>query len=202
MKNVIMTVTFAIITLLVFGTILSIHGRNVRSEELQNNLSSAVEETVENLMQEKNYKINSREEFLADFVETLAFSLHTDSDLSVRVLKADEEKGILSVEVVEKFRYINGKEGQVSCKKTVIFNQMRSDETKSHTVVFYLSKEDMLSGKNSYKKYEIAEGDPIIVPLSPSVSGKKFTGWKTANGQNLDPQAKINGPMTYFASFQ
>lgn len=61
--------------------------------------------------------------FKKQFVSYLASSLNARfTDVTVDIYGADEENGILSVEVTAKFKYTDGKIGTVSCYKTTLLN--------------------------------------------------------------------------------
>ena len=80
--------------------------------------------------------VSDTEEFLADVVENLAAALDAETGLSVRIQKADMEKGLLSVEVVRSFRYPGGAEGHVSCSRTVLLNRVPEGESHHfHTLM-------------------------------------------------------------------
>lgn len=89
-----------------------------------------------------------------------------------RVMAADEEKGLLSIKVIEHYKHLNGNDGQVSCDKTVIFNQTPEQEEPLHTVTFYVDDE-------IYKIYQITDGEPIILP------NKKGITWKDDAGNTI-----------------
>lgn len=87
-------------------------------------------------------------------------------------MAADEEKGLLSIKVIEHYKHLNGNDGQVSCDKTVIFNQTPEQEEPLHTVTFYVDDE-------IYKIYQITDGEPIILP------NKKGITWKDDAGNTI-----------------
>lgn len=143
-----------------------------RQQEVQSTLATAIEETVETMMQSNLYSINDQDEFVADFIESLSQHIESNAGIEVRVMAADEEKGLLSIKVIEHYKHLNGNDGQVSCDKTVIFNQTPEQEEPLHTVTFYLSGE-------VYKIYQITDGEPIILP------NKKGITWKDDAGNTI-----------------
>ena len=78
---------------------------------------------VENQLDSKTYSVSSNDEFIADFMEALLVQINSDSSIKVNVLDVDYQKGLLSVEVIEKYKHPIGTEGQVSVKRTVIMEQ-------------------------------------------------------------------------------
>lgn len=202
MKNVILIVINMLIAVLTFAILMTMDARMARQQELTNNLSSVTEEVVENLMQNRNYEITDYQSFIADFVENLAVSLDTDSNIIVKIMKADIEKGILAIEVVEKYQHMNGREGTVSCQKTVIFNQIVEEETNAYDIKFYLSKEDLLNKKECYKSYAVTGGDSIFQPKPPVKDGYIFKGWYDENGVEADFSKEIMQNISYYAQWQ
>lgn len=126
MKTGIRMIAFALIASIALLIVMSVMGRMNRSMEVKSNLSSAVEETVENLAVKK-YAVSDMEEYLADFNEALMDFIDTDSEITVQVAGADTEKGILAVKVTETFAHPNGRTGTVSCERVVIFNRLEEE---------------------------------------------------------------------------
>lgn len=120
MKTGIRMIAFALIASIALLIMMSVMGRMNRSEELQRELSNTVESTLEHLMLEKTYGIADTQEFLADFMQALCYGLVTDSDVQVDVMGVDLEQGLLSVRVTECFKHPNGRDGKVSCERTVV----------------------------------------------------------------------------------
>lgn len=200
MRNVVMMAVSAILGVLSLIIVMSLAGRSNRSMELKSNLSSAVEETVEKMMQNQSYNIEDVNQFIGDMVENLAVVLDSDSELEVNVLQADKEKGILTVRVTEKFKHPNGKEGSVQTDKTVILDGAEQEpETPQYTVSFYLSKEDMNEGTGCYKKYLVYSGKNVTAPKNPSEENKTFAGWKDGNDYLADFSVPVEQNVTYYA---
>ena len=200
MKNVVMMAVSAILGILSLMVVMSISGRSNRNMELKSNLSSVVEETVEEMVQSEKYSMENVNQFMGDMVENLALVLDSDSKLEVSVLQADKERGILTVSVTERFKHPNGKEGSVQTEKTVILSGTeQKPETLQYTVSFYLSKEDMNEGKGCYKKYLVYAGKGVTVPKDPFVEDKTFAGWKDGNDYLADFSVPVEQDVTYYA---
>lgn len=103
--------------------VMTLGGKQMRKNELNRAVDGALEETVENQFDTKTYSVNNTNEFIADFMEALLVQINSDSTMEVRVLDADYEKGLLSVEVTEHFYHPVGTQGSVSVKRTVIMEQ-------------------------------------------------------------------------------
>lgn len=122
MKQIIFGVTAGMILVLFLGVIISIHGRTLRQDEAEQSLEAAMQSAMEQLAEERSYAFSDREEMIADFLEALLIQINSDSEVEVSILKADEKRGLLSVEVVETYRHINGEEGKVSARRTMILD--------------------------------------------------------------------------------
>lgn len=68
------------------------------------------------------YDIGGRNEFLADMVSGLAFSLDSDCDITVEVTGADTDRGLLSVRVTLGYDQPDGTAKRIACEKTVVLN--------------------------------------------------------------------------------
>ena len=58
--------------------------------------------------------------------------MNSTSEVEVAVLNADEEKGILSIEVTEHYTHPNGSRGNVSEVRTVIFEKEEEKEQEDN----------------------------------------------------------------------
>lgn len=202
MKNVILIVINMMIAVLTFATLMTLDARIARQQELTSNLSSVTEEVIGNLMQKDNYEISDYNCFISDLIENLTITLDTESDIVIKIMKADIQKGILSLEVTEKYRHLNGRVGTVSCQKTIIFNQLVETEQVSYKVRFYLSKEELLSQRNCYKVYTITSGDKILQPKIPVKDDYIFMGWYDKNGAAADFLQTIEQDICYYAQWE
>lgn len=124
MKNIVLVFVNVFLGILTLMMVMTVYGRMHRSIELNSNLSSAVEETVENMTVNKKYDIHNTDEFLADFIQTFLMALDAQSDIMIDVLQCDKEKGILDIRVTASYLHPNGKKGTVTCERTVILNRL------------------------------------------------------------------------------
>ena len=69
MKNIATMISSIILGAITLLIVMTVQGRMNRSTELESNLSSIIEETVEIMTVDKKYDIEHAEEFLADFQE-------------------------------------------------------------------------------------------------------------------------------------
>ena len=123
MKNVFLGFGITICAIISIVIVMTLCGTNMRQNELNRAVDSAVKDTVENQFDNKTYSLSSTDEFSADFIEALLVQINSDCSVKVNVLDVDYQKGLLSVEVIEKYKHPIGTDGQVSVKRTVIIEQ-------------------------------------------------------------------------------
>ncbi|MDD3416876.1 MAG: hypothetical protein PHY47_23260 [Lachnospiraceae bacterium] len=123
MKNVFLGFGITISAIISIVIVMTLCGTNMRQNELNRAVDSALQDTVENQFDSKTYSVSSNDEFIADFMEALLVQINSDCSIKVKILDVDYQKGLLSVEVIEKYKHPIGTEGQVSVKRTVIMEQ-------------------------------------------------------------------------------
>lgn len=194
MKLIIRAIVTTCIAGVIFLTIMAVSGRMNRSMELKSNLPSAAEETAENLLTKK-YDIADKNQLEADFLETLAYAIDSDSNIRLKVNAADKEKQLLSVSVTEEFKHPNGKPGTVSYDRTAVVNKLQEEALETYQVSYYLTNTDT----ECYKCYTVHADDMVPVPKDPVVEGKIFTGWADAEGNALDQNMTMTQDASYYA---
>ena len=194
MKLIIRAIVTTCIAGVIFLTIMAVSGRMNRSMELKSNLPSVAEETAENLLTKK-YNVTDKNQLEADFLETLAYAIDSDSDIRLKVNAADKEKRLLSVSVTEEFKHPNGKPGTVSYDRTAVVNKLQEEVLETYQISYYLTNTDT----ECYKCYTVHADDMVPVPKDPVVEGKIFTGWADAEGNALDQNMTMTQDAAYYA---
>ena len=194
MKLIIRAIVTTCIAGVIFLTIMAVSERMNRSMELKSNLPSAAEETAENLLTKK-YDIADKNQLEADFLETLAYAIDSDSNIRLKVNAADKEKQLLSVSVTEEFKHPNGKPGTVSYDRTAVVNKLQEEALETYQVSYYLTNTDT----ECYKCYTVHADDMVPVPKDPVAEGKTFTGWADAEGNALDQNMTMTQDAAYYA---
>lgn len=194
MKLIIRAIVTTCIAGVIFLTIMAVSGRMNRSMELKSNLPSTVEETAENLLTKK-YNVTDKNQLEADFLETLAYAIDSDSDIQLKVNAADTDKQLLSVSVTEEFKHPNGKPGTVSYDRAAVVNKLQEEALETYQVSYYLTNTDT----ECYKCYTVHADDMVPVPKDPVVEGKTFTGWADAEGNALDQNMTMTQDASYYA---
>lgn len=176
MKQAVFGMVSTLMMVFIFLLLMTAHGRNLRKEEADNTLADAVDVAMSNLMEQKVYSITSKDEFVADLLQSLLVQLNSTSDVKVCILEADEKKGILSVEVTETYTHPNGRKGTVSAVRTVIMDRKAPKENAVHTVEFYVTDEQL------YKRYTLPDKGVCKLPKNPQKEGKTFRNWRFVTG--------------------
>lgn len=194
MKQIAVLFSVFFLGVITIVSVMASGGRSNREMELADNLPAAVEETVSELMEEKNYDITSENEMIADMVEDLSRKLDSNSDITVNIENIDVTKGLMSIKVVASYQHPNGKEGSVSCERTVVFNKLQDDPAELCRVRF-------LVDASTYKTCNVWPGDTVSAPSEPTVSGKTFDCWVDVEGNPVDFTQPVTQSQVYYAKY-
>ncbi len=197
MKKIAFGIACGMTAVFVLVMMLTLFGRAARKQETDKALAQAIDSTLSNVMSEHNYTIEKNEDFIADFLKALLIQTNSTSDLTVSVLDADYEHGILSVEITETYTHPDGNKGSVSEMRTVIFDRPVEESVQMRTVSFYV--EDEL-----YKTYTLQKNSFCSLPVPPEKEGAVFRHWRFVTGgvgvaQSLET-AYANGRKTVLSS--
>lgn len=195
MKQIAVLFSVFFLGVITIVSVMASGGRSNREMELADNLPAAVEETVSDLMEEKNYDITSENEMIADMVEDLSRKLDSNSDITVNIENIDEAKGLMSIKVVASYQHPNGKEGSVSCERTVVFNKLQDDPAELCQVRF------LVDDARIYKTCNVWPGDTVSAPSEPTVSGKTFECWVDVEGNPVDFTQPVTQSQIYYAKY-
>lgn len=122
MKNMLIAFVAALCGIIIILTGYTIHGRSVREQELENALKFSMESAMVCLTYEEG-RPQTEEEWKAMFLQSLAIQINSASDLTVNILEADMEKGILSVEASLTWTHPIGTMGSTSSFMTVLMEE-------------------------------------------------------------------------------
>lgn len=198
MKNIVNMLIVLVLGVIAIASMMTVAGRSNREMELTNNLPSIAEETVNILFADKKYDINNRDQFISDFAEYLTVVFDNDCDIVVNVMKADLEKGVLSVRIVAEYEHPNGEPGKVSCDRTVIFDKVTEDEPEVYTVKFFTGHSGEIQ---CYKSFQVYAGEKVQAPVVPQSETGAFTGWVDANGYLADFSQPVEQNLVYYADY-
>ncbi len=100
-----------------------INGKTAYVQELEDALSTAVSQTVKEVMEQDSYGIENRNEFIAAFLQALVVRTNSDVDMTVRVIRADPAAGVLDIEVREAVRILSVYEKELVVRRKVVFEK-------------------------------------------------------------------------------
>lgn len=175
MKHTVYGVALAIMGLLIVAAVMTVSGRDVRENEMDKALNTAVEQSLEQLKEEGGYEIADYRELVADFNQALLLHISSDSDLIVNILTADLDRGVLDVQITEAYKTTSGKTKETTCRKTVILEEY-SNQKPFHTITF--KSEGVI-----HAEYSLYEDSLIVEPENPRKTGHTFKCWKNGRGK-------------------
>lgn len=195
MKHVIYGSVLLVIAVMVIAGVMIVSGKDVRENEMDKALNTAVEQTLDQLKEYGSYEIGDEQELIADFEQTLLMHISSDADIEVKILAADTKKGVLDVEVTETYNTVSAKEKQAVCRKTVILEQY--SDKKGYCIA------EFLVDGTVYEKYSIYQGGTIIIPGEPHKDGYVFRGWKKMGaGEWLTDEFIVENDVRFQAVFE
>lgn len=121
MKQVVISAVCVSAILSVLAIQSVIDGRASYTQELEDALSVSVSQTMKEVMEQESFGIENRNEFVAAFLQALVMRTNSDVDMTVCVISADLERGLLDIEVKERFNFLNMGEQEIALRRTVIF---------------------------------------------------------------------------------
>ncbi len=172
MKHMVYGIALLATAVMVVAGVMIVGGKDIRENEADKALNTAVEQTLEQLKKHGGYEIGNAQELIADFQQALLLHISSDADLEVKILAADTKKGILDVKITETYRTVNARQKQAVCRKTVILEEY--SEKKGYCMV-----EFRVDGA-VYAKYTLYQGGAVVTPPKPQKSGRIFQGWRKA----------------------
>ena len=195
MKYTIFGTALLFMVVMVIAGVMIVSGRNVRENEVDKALNTAVEQTLEQLREDGSYEVKNPGELIADFQQALLMHISSDSDLQVKILTADTEKGVLEVEVRTQYKTVRGRQKHAVCRKTVILEEY-SEKGIYNIAEFWV--DGMV-----YDKYSVYQGSCVMIPKVPEKKGKVFLGWKNSENQEmLTNDTILKKDTIFYAVFQ
>ena len=174
MKNVVVGIFSALTMIYVIAIILTLYNVNSRKnqiekvtsdvmyEHMKNNLSivTQVEEANEENSNELKIIQNPGANKLKKELENRMIFIKDKDELKISILKYDLNKGIICVEVHDKYRIFSGKIKNIKVYKQIIFDKediSLKEKTEYRTLIFY--DRDIV-----YKKVRLKVGSVYKVP--------------------------------------
>lgn len=176
MKNIIIgffAVCFFILSAL---GISMVSGKSIRQNELDSMVADAVEDTMQMLVDTDTYEIKDTKQFVADSIQNILVRADSDSIYEVTVYKADKEKGIIDIEVAEKYKQ-PFKAGKVHVRKVAVMENFEEEQNENgiYYIVSFRTKGELL------KQYSVSLNSTLPISVIPSgyskweYNGKQYT---------------------------
>lgn len=196
MKNGIWMLISGVIGILLLAIVMAIWGNTNRSVELQENLSTVMEGALQDAVCQEESESNK---LLVDCVAGLAVALDSKSDVRLDIYQSDEEKGIIAMRACSNYIHSNGVDGAAEWQRIVILDKREIESVEYCEVWFYGSKDELLQGKESYKKVSVLSGACIMAPKAPLKEGMEFVEWRDENDYIADFSQVISENRSYYA---
>ena len=187
MKNVVTGIMMSIMMALFIIIILTTDDRTIRINEVNTALADALDESL-NVLDINKYSITDTDELIADVTQGLLAQIESDAEVTVNVMDADKDKGIVTIEAVENFRKASGAAGQTAATRTIILEKQQVqntyDENNRQYNITYLNTDG-----TEYMTYSIKKNEQLIIPITPD-----NTYWEY-NGNSLDTAVNVVSDM-------
>ena len=124
MKSVIVSSVCISAILLVLAIHTVIDSKTAALQELEDSLAVSVSQTMKEVMEQESYGIQDKNEFIAAFLQALVMRTNSDVDMTVNVISADVEQGLMYIEVTEKITFLNMKEKEIKVVTNINLSSM------------------------------------------------------------------------------
>lgn len=91
-------------------------------EELERSLSSAMDQTLSEVMEKSSYGIRNRNEIMAAFLQAMLRKVRDNIDLTVRIYHVDYELGQMDVEIMGEIHSEGEKSSKIAIRRKMVFD--------------------------------------------------------------------------------
>ena len=189
MKNIAQGIVLTIITILFCVVTATIGSSQIREAKIKQILATAVDNAVEDAVNNGAYSIETRNEFVAEVLEELVDSYYTESEvtakgeeesatkkvenakdkLSVEIMEADADKGILSIRATVEYEKAGKRTGTVSYDRTCV---LTDNVPLGYSTITYKNTDGRI-----IKKYTVQLREQFPTPTPPKKDGYAFSYW-------------------------
>lgn len=162
MRNAITGFFMIMILILAGASINTIHGRNMRQNELDSSLASSMQDSMEALINHKD--MTNKEEFIADFIQSSMVKMHGDGKFTVTIYAVDVEKGFLDAGITEEYTNFF-KTGKVSARRQILVDDFTKHSEALYEITFR-------TNKNIIKQIQVQGGTSLNASMYPN--SKKY----------------------------
>lgn len=99
----------------------NINARTWEREEVEESLSSAMEQTLSEIMEKNSYGIQNRNEMIAAFLQAMLRRIQEDVDLTVRIHHFNYVLGQMDVEVMGEIKRKGGNSHRITLRRKLVF---------------------------------------------------------------------------------
>lgn len=121
MKTVIVSIIGISSLILVVMIQQNVNAGTWEREELEESMSTAMEQTLSEVMEGNRYGISNRNEMMAAFLQSMLCRFREDVDLTVRIHQMNYELGQMDVEAVAIYKRDRGGTHKVSVRRKMVF---------------------------------------------------------------------------------
>lgn len=180
MKTMIHGFVSALIAFAFLLAVTTVMGHMTRTKESSTSLSAMLNQAVDSVMQKEHYSINinTQDKFVTDVLVALVGSYSNDAELSIDVVAADYEKGVLCIRLSETYTDPNGGTSVTVADKTVVFEQ---DEAITTYKIIYVYDDKI------HTSFNVDKGKTTTIVENPSADKV----WKDAEGKIYNPGEMI-----------
>ena len=107
MKNIVIGVASAIVLVLLLFCIYTLQGDATRKTESSDSITQAMENAAAKMTEDEEV-YTGNEEFRTAFVQNLMLQLDSASDVKVKILMSDYQKGLIQAEVTQHYKTPRG----------------------------------------------------------------------------------------------
>lgn len=118
-----------------FNKLLSGNSGMMRKKEVNSTLNFVVDNALDNAMNKKTYTIDDSDELVADVVQQMLYTYENDAEITIEIAEADENSGLLSLNVTENYTNPDGTQSSNSYEKSVMLDTESSKET--YSLIYY-----------------------------------------------------------------
>ena len=179
MKNILIGF-FCLMFLILCGLGVSMSsGKQIRQNELDSTLSSAMEDALVMLKDSDLYETENTKQLIADAIQNSLVQTDSKSDYSITIYTADKARGVLDVEVTEHYKQ-PFKAGKVTIRKTALLEEYDFDDEEMEYVVTFSESEKVIGQFTINQDSKIPESQ-IPAGYKYKYKGKIYTAEELEN---------------------
>lgn len=99
----------------------TINTESIRSEEITDALSTAMYQTMSEVMEQSSYGIGDQNEMMAAFLQAMIQKMDSEISLTVMIHQFNYETGMMDIEAVGEFLLPDQKKKKISVRRQIAF---------------------------------------------------------------------------------